>query len=331
MDSFGYDLTSDKKAIIKKYLGSISHAVIVPAKLFGNDVVAIGDNAFHNEIKFTGAVELTHGIKIIGSYAFAKCENIEKIVLPSSIEEIKDGAFSDCDSLEEVVFLGNMPKIGKDLFKQTMFVKVRYYATSRGWESSTFAGREAEPISETETYIDQSDDDEMLPRGNRYRDEDLQEGDVYGEGELLHDEQEEDLFQYEEPRYMAEVNVFERVGVGSVATTSIKNLANPIEAFRLRLSGIFNKVKQSSKLSESDLVVMLEPISIIENIKFKSPAGYLLGYIASERGYQSSEKGFKLALDLLPFINDGKSDIITPPDIIRYMVFWISVRKNYLN
>jgi hypothetical protein len=325
MDSFGYNLTSNNKVTLKKYLSSNNSSVIIPSKLFGHDVISIDDAAFYNESKFTGSVEIQHGIKTIGSYAFAKCKNLQKIILPSSIDEIKDGVFSDCESLEEVRFLGNMPKIGKDLFKNSMFVKVMYYVTSRGWESHTVAGREAVPIPEGETYLDESDDDNVSRRGGS--------GTYYEEGELVQDDEDEkeDMFQYEEPMYMDEINVFQRTGVGSMATTSLKNVANPIEAFRLRLSGVFNKVKHASRLTESDLAVMLEPIAIIENIKFKNPAGFLVGYIASEKGYQITERGFRAASELLDLINDVKSEIITPADIIRYGVFWISVRKNYIN
>jgi hypothetical protein len=338
MDSFGYNLTSNNKAIIKRYLASSNTSIIIPSKLFGNDVIALDDNAFYGELKFTGTVEIQNGVKTIGSYAFATCKNLKKLIIPASVEEIKDGAFANCESLEEVRFMGNMPKIGNDLFKNTMFVNVMYFVSARGWDGSVFAGRLTHPMSETNTYMDESEDD-YGGRNFRGGDGEYQEeehfgggGGHYEEGELVQEDAlEEDLFQYEEPQYMDEVNVFNRIGVGSMANTSLKNVSNPIEAFRLRLSGVFNKVKQSSRLTEADLAILLEPIAVIENIKFKNPAGYLIGYVASEKGYKITEKGYKTAFDLLDLINDAKSEIITPADIIRYAVFWISVRTNYIN
>lgn len=334
MDSFGYNLTSNNKAIIKKFLGPSTRAIIIPSKLFGIDVIAIDDSAFYNETKFTGVVELQQGIKTIGSYAFAKCKNLIKIILPMSVEEIKDGAFSDCPLLEEVRFLGNMPKIGKELFKNSVIVKVMYYVTARGWERPTFADRETEAIDEDGDHQEDDISDDVFQRNDDFfqTDDRQQRGDYYDEGEEVPDEEkEEDLFQYEEPRYMDEINAFERAGVGSMANTSLKNVSNPIEAFRLRLSGVFNKVKRQSMLTEGDLAVMLEPIAIIENIKFKNPAGYLVGYIASEKGTRITEKGFKAAFDLLDIINDVKTMILSPPDIIRYAVFWIYVKTTYIN
>ena len=327
MDSFAYEVTSDHKSVITKYIGSKNPAIVIPAVLFGREVVAIKDNSFLGDARFSSSVEIQSGIKYIGKYAFAKCAELTKVILPSTIEIIDDGAFADCNSLEEIRFMGNIPKIGKDIFKNSLFATVFYYGTSRGWESNTFAGRPTQVISETDTFFGESDDEE---------DGDTR-GDFFGEEELLADEPElkddqqyeEDMFEYEEPRYMAEINVFQRVGVGSVASTSLKNVSNPIEAFRLRVGGVFNKIKHTSRLSEADLATMLEPISNIPNIRFKNPAGFILGYIASDRGKKLTESGFKSAISLVELINDVKV-IITPPDIIRYAYFWISISSKYL-
>lgn len=327
MDSFGYELTSDNKIIITKFIGSKNPAIVIPSNLFGKEVVGIKDNSFLGDARFSSSVEIQSGIRYIGKHAFARCSELAKVTLPSTIEVIDDGAFADCNSLEEVRFMGNIPKIGKDIFKNSLFVTVFYYGTSRGWDSGTFAGRPAQVIAETDTFLGESDDEDA---GDVT-------GDFFGEDELLADEPEpkdeqqyeEDMFEYEEPRYMAEVNVFQRVGVGSVSSTSLKNVSNPIEAFKLRVGGVFNKIKHTSKLSEADLAKMLEPVSNIPNIRFKNPAGFILGYIASDKGKKLSDTGFKSANSLLELINDVKV-IITPPDIIRYASFWLSISSKYL-
>jgi hypothetical protein len=325
MDSFGYELTRDNKVIITKFIGSRNPSIIVPAKLFGREVVGISDNSFHADERLIGSVEIQNGIRFIGKHAFSGCDELQKIIIPASMDEIGDGAFSECSSLEEVKFMGNAPKVGKDIFKNSMFVKVSYYATARGWDSSAFAGRQAVQIAETSTFMSASDDE----------DQDRPSDDFFGEDALLPDVEEQEyvdeeaMFEYEEPRYMTEVNVYQRVGVGTVATTSLKNVTNPIEAFRLRVGGVFTKIKHTSKLSETELVRMLEPISNIPNIRFKNPAGYLLGYIASEKGKGLTRAGFESARSLLEMINETKV-IITPPDIVRYAMFWVSIKERYL-
>lgn len=43
-------------------------------------------------------------IKIIGKYAFSNCHNLEEIILPSSLEEIRQGAFIHCIYLVNIIF-----------------------------------------------------------------------------------------------------------------------------------------------------------------------------------------------------------------------------------
>ena len=52
----------------------------------------------------------------VGSSAFADCERLEEIVLPSSVTNIGKSAFSDCIALTNVVFSQSLVEIGQDAF-----------------------------------------------------------------------------------------------------------------------------------------------------------------------------------------------------------------------
>ncbi len=97
---FEYEVLGDGTVSITKYIGNGTD-VTVPDKIDGKSVTEIGEKAF------TG------------------CENITRIVLPSTLERIKgssgiyeiEGAFSNCTGLEEIVIPDNVTAIGEHVFR----------------------------------------------------------------------------------------------------------------------------------------------------------------------------------------------------------------------
>lgn len=47
-------------------------------------------------------------LKIIGNYAFYKCTNLKKVVLPRNLESIGENSFKQCSSLSEIVYPGTI-------------------------------------------------------------------------------------------------------------------------------------------------------------------------------------------------------------------------------
>lgn len=60
-------------------------------------------NLFNSNFK---TFQITDGIESIRLYAFCKCENLESIVIPSSVKQIDSNAFYFCFDLDNIKFLG---------------------------------------------------------------------------------------------------------------------------------------------------------------------------------------------------------------------------------
>lgn len=80
----------------------------VPAYDNGNKLVYIDDNAYR------------------------ECSEVEKIILPQTIESIADNAFSDCESLKEIYIPASVTKMANNIFSGTkdftMYVEENSYA-----------------------------------------------------------------------------------------------------------------------------------------------------------------------------------------------------------
>jgi hypothetical protein len=61
-------------------------------------------------------VELCVGLKQILQRAFNRCDSLERIYIPSSVEKIGDGAFHSCSRLREVLLCDGLEYIEKEAF-----------------------------------------------------------------------------------------------------------------------------------------------------------------------------------------------------------------------
>ena len=59
---------------------------------------------------------LNEGLKKIGSYVFRDCQALQRITVPSTVDEISSNAFIYCDNLRDVVLNDGIKKIKKDAF-----------------------------------------------------------------------------------------------------------------------------------------------------------------------------------------------------------------------
>lgn len=82
-----------------------------------NNIAIIGDQAFAYNWRLMGVLEFPEGLQTIGAGAFAKCRNIEGLIFPESLENIRyeasyfedGGAFQDCFGIGSIVCKGSMP------------------------------------------------------------------------------------------------------------------------------------------------------------------------------------------------------------------------------
>ena len=71
--------------------------------------------------------DLGNGIKRIGAKAFSDCKNLEKIIIPESVEYIGKGAFEGCDSLTHVYIYSKNIVIDEGAFPDSLNLKAVYF------------------------------------------------------------------------------------------------------------------------------------------------------------------------------------------------------------
>lgn len=63
-------------------------------------------------------VEISYGVKTIGSLAFCGCENLHEITLSNSVTEIGDGAFKRCANLNRITIPDSVTSISDSAFEE---------------------------------------------------------------------------------------------------------------------------------------------------------------------------------------------------------------------
>lgn len=91
----------DGEATITGCDRSIEGDIVIPEKLGGIRVTAIGEKAFYNCSGIT-TVRIDDNIRSIGKAAFAHCYALSEVILPDCIEEIADETFDMCYNLAKV-------------------------------------------------------------------------------------------------------------------------------------------------------------------------------------------------------------------------------------
>ena len=61
-------------------------------------------------------VIINQGVKNIGAYAFAQCENLTSVSIPNSVRRIDERAFSYCSNLKNITIPGSVNSIGESAF-----------------------------------------------------------------------------------------------------------------------------------------------------------------------------------------------------------------------
>ncbi len=70
----------------------------------------------HTPIRYFPELKYFKNLRVIGSYCFAGCDELEEIVIPESVEEIRDYAFVFNKKLKKVVLPDGVKTIGKRAF-----------------------------------------------------------------------------------------------------------------------------------------------------------------------------------------------------------------------
>ena len=103
---------------------------------FSNDLKTIGAYAFNNNNNLKD-VTLPNGLTYIGEYAFSNT-NIDSIVIPATVSEIRDYTFSDCTNLASLVIENGVEKIGEYAFQKSILTSLNIPASVNSISSTSF-------------------------------------------------------------------------------------------------------------------------------------------------------------------------------------------------
>ena len=115
-DTFTFEPLDSESVQITSYRGNyVAHEVVVPDTIGSSKVVAIGKNAFYQNIFITG-ITLPATVTTIDDYAFAGCTSLKAITLPDNLEVIGKGAFYGCTGLKSLTMGSKVETIDDNAF-----------------------------------------------------------------------------------------------------------------------------------------------------------------------------------------------------------------------
>lgn len=140
----------------------------------------------------------------------------------------------------------------------------------------------------------------------------------------------------DEANYEMEAKAFERAGPSGVLAellTSVniekkgrREALPPEDRFLIAVDALSRRINEErlASLSQADIDNMLMKTVNIPNLRYKSPLGYILGYLASRGGTVLDVKNVRNILEnVLPSVSQDGG--VEPPDVIRYARFWMNL------
>ena len=97
---YTYTLDDDDNATITAYKGNAT-AIVIPSKLDGYTVVAVGYGVFQNNNNLR-AVTIPDTVTSIGGYAFYACKKLSDVSLSANLVSLGDRSFGNCTSLKGI-------------------------------------------------------------------------------------------------------------------------------------------------------------------------------------------------------------------------------------
>ena len=110
-----FAISGDEGYFVTECDSDASGALIIPSVVNGINVVGLSRYAFAF-CEFITSVSLPSSIVTIGDSAFCRCDSLESITIPASVGSIGHDAFFGCGSLESVTFSGPVESIGNRAF-----------------------------------------------------------------------------------------------------------------------------------------------------------------------------------------------------------------------
>lgn len=135
---FEYEENEDGTITITSYIGT-DPDVVIPAKIEGKDVTAIGAFAFWDAKELLRSVVMPDTITIIKEHALGSCEKLEKVVLSNNLTTIELEAFTNCTALKNVTLPATLTSLGNEAFYSCTSLKhITIPSALSSWGESAF-------------------------------------------------------------------------------------------------------------------------------------------------------------------------------------------------
>ena len=85
-------------------------------------------------------------LKLIANTAFYRCQSLEEVVLPNTVESIGANAFADCSKLRNILIGKNVSSIGENAFNNDFNLTIQGYMDSYAEEYADSKGIDFEAI-----------------------------------------------------------------------------------------------------------------------------------------------------------------------------------------
>lgn len=116
------------------------------------NVLNIADGAFWgSDIE---KITLDEELETIGNYAFAACDGLTEIVIPSRVTAIGDSAFVSCENLETVTLPANLSSIGENAFFRCLSLGTVYFRGSEEEWTDITIGEGNERLTDADIVFD---------------------------------------------------------------------------------------------------------------------------------------------------------------------------------
>ena len=181
-------------------------------------------------------------------------------------------------------------------------------------------------------FDDGSDDD-------NYFGDDFNEDDHFNEDNHFNEDDNEPDYPGDYPgdykggdspqEYKTSIHAWERTGGGNIlGDQNLREVTDPTERFKIRVNAMSKSLNDEELfvIGEPDIRTMLEKADQLQNVKYKNPMGYILGYLSTLGGKNFNTKIIK---SIFKKLNDQKfkNSGIMKPDVIRYARLWLQELK----
>ena len=124
VDKIQYTVTDEdaKTVSVTKYTGTDSN-VVIPDKIQGYTVTAIGENAFKSSS--LANIAIPNGVTSIGNRAFHS-SSLKSIDISESVTSIGDYAFAYCKSLTSITIPSSIVSLGNSIFEESSLQSVTF-------------------------------------------------------------------------------------------------------------------------------------------------------------------------------------------------------------